>query len=205
MKPSKLLCTVYGLLADGDDHYRYIGQTQVKLNRRLASHWNTARNTDSPAYVYRWLRKCELDGVTITIHAIETECPLDAAEIEWIACFKEMYSDMTNLSVGGDKGALGIKRSEETKAKMRGPKSEATKMKMRKPKSEETRRKMSLAQLGNDKGLGSKNGNAVLVESDISMIRNLCKTHSLSDVGSMFGVTKATVWKVKERLSWKHI
>ncbi len=205
MKPRKLLCTVYGLLAEGDDHYRYIGQTQVKINRRLASHWNTARNTDAPSYVYRWMRKCEKAGISISIHVIEKDCPLDATEIKWIACFKEMHNDMTNISVGGDKGVLGIKRSEETKAKMRGPKSEATKKKMRKPKSVETKIKMSQAQRGNTKGLGSNNGNAVFTESDIFDVRSLCQTKSLSEIGKLYGVTKGTIWKIKERVSWKHV
>jgi len=197
-------CVVYGLKAEGDSHCRYIGQTQVSLEKRLAGHYNHARNSNSQSYANRWIRSVLSKDRAITIHLIEDDCIIDESEIKWIRHYRELYSDMVNVANGGKGGVLGVKRSEETKAKMRGPKSEATKLKMRKPKSEKTKAKMSLAQAGNTKGVGESNGNAKLTANKAILIMEMVQAGiSLSKIADKFGVTKGTVWKVKEDRSWR--
>ncbi len=111
---------------------------------------------------------------------------------------------MTNLSDGGC-GYVG-KRSEETRMKMRKPKSEEAKARMRKPKSADTRKRMSEALKGNSRGLGQKNGNATLTDAIVIDIKNrLRQGQSLTAIGKLHGVTKATVWKIKAGYSWSHV
>ena len=197
-------CVVYGLKAENDSHCRYIGQTQVSLEKRLAGHHNHARNSDSQSYANRWIRSVLREGRAISIHLIEYDCVLDESEIKWIKHYRCLYSDMVNIADGGKGGVLGMKRSEETKTKMRRPKSEATKLKMRKPKSEKTKVRMSLAQIGNTKGVGESNGNAKLTAEKAVQVMELVKSGvSLSKVAAIFGVTKGTIWKVKEGRNWR--
>ena len=197
-------CVVYGLKAENDSHCRYIGQTQVSLEKRLAGHCNHARNGKSQAFVYQWMRCVALEGRAISIHLIEDNCALSEGEVKWIKHYSGLYSDMVNMTKGGGCSLLGVRRSEETKAKMRGPKSEATKLKMRKPKSEKTKARMSLAQIGNTKGVGENNGNAKLTAEKAVKVMELVKSGvSLSKIAAMFGVTKGNIWKVKEGRSWR--
>lgn len=199
-------CVVYGLKAVGDDHCRYIGQTQVSLKKRLAGHLNHARNSHSQSYVYRWIRKIERADKAISIHLLEDDCVIDESEIKWIKHYRALYSDMVNVANGGKGGVLGVKRSEETKAKMRKPKSEETRRKMRKPKSAAARVKMSLAQIGNTKGVGEKNGRAKLTEKDVIAIMAMRKSGaSLSETARHFGVSKGSIWKIDDGRTWQHI
>lgn len=90
--------------------------------------------------------------------------------------------------------------------KMRKPKSEEAKARMRKPKSADTRKKMSEALKGNSRGLGQKNGNATLTDTIVIDIKNrLRQGQSLTAIGKLHGVTKATVWKIKAGYSWSHV
>lgn len=90
--------------------------------------------------------------------------------------------------------------------KMRKPKSEAHREKMRKPKSAETRKRMSEALKGNIRGKGQNNGQAVLTESVVIDIKDRLKQgQSLSEIGKLHGVTKATIWKIKAGYSWSHV
>lgn len=198
-------CVVYGLKAVGDDHCRYIGQTEVSLSKRLAGHLNHARNSDSQSHVHRWVRSIERKGGSISIQLIESDCAIDENEIKWIKHYRSLYTDMVNIANGGSGGVLGLKRSEEVKAKMRKPKSDETKLKMRKPKSAATKAKMSLAQLGNTKGVGEKNGNAKLTtEKAVEIMKMISKGLSLNKIAEIFGVSKSTIWKVKDGRAWRH-
>jgi hypothetical protein len=77
-------------------------------------------------------------------------------EILLISCFKDMGYKLANMSNGGEAGAFGVKRSEETKKKLSEIKlgkkhSKETKQKISnaaKNITEETKQKMSKAKLG---------------------------------------------------------
>ncbi len=198
------LCTVYALVSSEDDRVRYVGQTQKPISKRLTEHLAAARKGNTIAH--KWIRKTLSRGYDVKIIALEESATLNDSEVEWIAFFRTVYSDLTNISNGGDQGTLGLKLSEEVKAKMRKPKSAETRKLMSKPKSAETRAKMSLAQVGNTKGLGELNGKAVLTESDVKSIRDMvARGVSLQAVANEFCIQKAAVWKIKEGRTWSHV
>lgn len=145
-------------------------------------------------------------GFEIGIQLLEAECPWNEAERRWIAKYREMQPDiMTNLSDGGC-GYSG-KRSEETRQRMRWPRTEAQKKRLiANILSPESRRKIALAQIGNARGRGEKNGQAVLTENDVIEIRKkLQERISLSTIGRTYGVSKAAISKIRTGRTWKHL
>jgi len=200
-------CAVYGLYSSEDGVIRYIGQTmQRPIERRRVQHLSEAAKGRGVSRCHRWIRKVLREGFTLGLRVLEDDCLWNDGEKRWIALYRARYPHlMTNLSDGGS-GYSG-KRSLATRLKMSKPKPEWVRAKMRKPKSNATRVKMSLAQLGNRKGVGENNGSAMLTESAVIDIKNRLARggESLSSIGSRHGVTKATVWKVKTGRSWAHV
>lgn len=65
---------------------------------------------------------------------------------------------------------------------------------------------MSLAQLGNIKGRGEKNGCAVLDDDKVIQIkRKLQQNVSLMTLAREFGVSKAAISKIRTGRTWKHL
>lgn len=53
---------------------------------------------------------------------------------------------------------------------------------------------------------GSELKNSKLVESDIPKIREMIKQgHTYSQIGKRFGISKTTVWQIKEGVTWTHV
>ena len=197
---------MYWLSSSEDGEMRYIGQTQTSLSRRLASHLNSARNTNSQSHVYRWIRKELAQGNGITIHLLEDGAILDESEIRWIEYHRNIGANLTNISKGGDRGCFGIKRSEATKELMRHPKSVATRIKMMKPKSCETKSKMKVAQIGNTKSRGEANRHAVLNAESVVRIKTLLASGSgVTELAKIYGLQKSAISKIKTGRTWKHV
>jgi hypothetical protein len=53
--------------------------------------------------------------------------------------------------------------------------------------------------------LGSRTAKAVLKESDIPVIRDMCKTHLRKEVADMYGVSPMTISSIATNRYWKHI
>lgn len=203
-KDSGIKCTVYGLYSTEDGIIRYVGQTIQSLNRRLHQHLADSKRVDYRSY--RWIRKVLRSGYEIKIAAIEEDCVLGEAEKAWICYYKRITPNLTNVCEGGNSGPIGVKRSEETIRKMRGPKSEQHKANMRKPRSDETKALMSLSQIGNTKSRGESNRHAKLSIADVKTIRLLLSDNmSLSKIGSLFGLQKSAISKIKTGRTWSHI
>lgn len=165
-----------------------------------------AQNPKNDAPVQRWIRKTQANGFLIQIVVVESDAVLDEAEIRWIAIFKSRFKDCLNINPGGDRGALGLRRSDETKQKMRKPKSEETRQKMRKPKSEVARERMSLGQMGNTKARGEANRHAKLSIDDVRKIRELLTSGgSCTVIAKEFGVQKSCISKIAVGRSWSHV
>lgn len=49
------------------------------------------------------------------------------------------------------------------------------------------------------------NGKPKLTESQVKEIHSLLKDKTLREIGSMFGVSRQTIWLIKEERMWKHI
>lgn len=200
------VCSVYGLYSTENREIRYIGQTTQPLRGRLVQHLAEAARPPGTSRCHRWIRSVLRSGFKIGIELIEAGCPWDEAEKRWIALYHAKNPGrMTNLAAGGA-GYVG-KRSMETRMKMRKPKSESHKANMRgKPKSPEHRAKLILANMGNARGRGERNGQAVLSEANVIDIKSrLLRGESLSRIAAIHGVTKAAVWKIKDGRSWRHL
>lgn len=195
-------CTVYALRSSEVGDIRYIGQTMQPLAARLSQHIAEAERKRLTR-CHRWINSVRRRGFEVQIEPIEVDAEWNSAERKWIAHYRAA-TDLLNHSDGGC-GYSG-RRSRLTRWLMSRPKSEATRQKMRKPKSPATRQKMAVAQKGNTKGRGSRNGNAVLTEQSVREIKGLLTDGwSLSRVAARYGVQKPAVWKIKTGQSWAHV
>ena len=152
------MACVYVLhLASSPEDIRYVGRTKLDYpDKRLEIHMKDA-NTGKKYYIHNWIRKAQDSGDVVVARALETNLTWEesaAREIHYIAYYRSLGFDLTNMTSGGD-GApdlpeevrlaksiklKGQKRSEETRAKM----SAAQKGKHGKPCSPETKAKISL-------------------------------------------------------------
>ena len=117
---------------------------------------------------------------------------------------------MTNISDGGC-GYVG-KRSDATRKRMSGPKSKEhteklrANMRSRFAAGTEARKKMAVTQMGNTRGRGEKNGEAVLTEADVIKIRQkLQEGQSLTVLARAYGVSKAAMSKIRTGRTWKYL
>lgn len=206
MNKEGAIWNVYSLCSSEDERIRYVGQTTPPIRKRLAQHLSDARNRCSDYPVQRWILKAERNGHKISIELLEDRCERDLSEIEWIAFFRSVYNDLTNVSNGGDHGLIGRKHTDETLQKMRKPKSEYTRQRMRKPKSIEARRNMSLGQLGNTKSQGESNRHARLtVEKVIDIKRKLMEGIGGSQLAREYGLKKSAISKIRVGRNWSHV
>lgn len=54
--------------------------------------------------------------------------------------------------------------------------------------------------------IGSKNGQSILVESDVKKIKSILKSNqSDSEIASMFGVHRLTIWDIRKKRTWRHV
>ncbi len=201
------ICSIYGLYSTKDGVIRYIGQTmQQPLHRRLVQHLAEAARPPGTSRCHRWIRSVVRSGYGIGIELIESGCPWDDAEKRWIALYKSKYPGrMTNLSAGGS-GYVG-KRSMATRMKMRKPKSESHKARMRgRQMSTEHKAKLAQANIGNAKGRGERNGQATLSEADVIDIKQCLQvSEPISRIAARYGVTKATISKIRTGRTWRHL
>lgn len=146
---------IYWLSDPRTSEMRYIGQTTHKLEYRLKSHCKTPQKEKT--HKTWWIRQLRKIGLKPKIHLLQIlpdKTSLNLAEIYWIAHFKMLGCDLTNIAPGGE-GRHGP-FSDETKRKMSDAHkgktlSDETKLKMSLAKqnmSDETKRKISIAHFG---------------------------------------------------------
>lgn len=96
-------CLVYGMAAD-DGRIRYVGQTRMTLNRRLAYHFKNS--TESNSLVNRWLRGAK--GVDIIL--LDDNATWDVSEILWIERLRLQGADLLNQTRGGADTIHAVRR-----------------------------------------------------------------------------------------------
>jgi len=200
-------CKVYALSSSENGRIRYIGQTIQSLSRRLAQHIADAKRfAESKSYLHRWIRKTLRNGYNLQINLIDSDCVVDLSEAQWIACFRKTTPDLVNTEDGGKTGKLGHKLSDETKAKMRGPKSVTHRVNISKGLRGTHSEKRSLSQVGNSKSKGESNRHAVLTENQVIEIKRELKSGCVgSELARKYGVQKSAISKINVGRSWKHI
>lgn len=119
-----------------------------------------------------------------------------AHEILLIASFKDMGYKLANLSLGGESGAFGVKRSNETKLKL----SEAQKKRPKifgKKHTEETKQKIRLAHLGkkkNPEAVAKSNAAQKGKKRDPILVEKTASAHR--------GMKRSEETKAKMRAAW---
>lgn len=109
---------IYVLIDPRNNEIRYVGQTHRTLKERYWEHVGTSRRGNN--YCRNWINlliKSELYPIIELVEEVD-ESDWVFWEKYWIAQFKCWGFNLTNLSIGGE-GCFGVKRSEETKQKMR--------------------------------------------------------------------------------------
>ncbi len=111
---------IYGLIDPRTHMIRYVGLSS--LDRRPSDHRSTALLKNDNSHRSNWIRELDsidLDYEICLLEICASRSQLNLAEIWWIAYGRACGWPLTNLTDGGDGGALGRKHTEETKAKLK--------------------------------------------------------------------------------------
>lgn len=131
---------IYGLVDPRNGHLRYVGKTVQSAAYRFAQHMShRVRNRTKCSSWIRSLQNAGMKPEMVSLEACE-EMNWKETEKFWIASFKLMGADLTNLAEGGT-GSSGFKLTAEQKAKI------AKAMTGRKL-SDENKRKLALSKIG---------------------------------------------------------
>lgn len=140
------VCTIYALFDPATEELRYIGKTTKSLGTRLSQHIYDSRHG------VRNHRNCWIRSVCTPMIRVLVVVPNDLGsetEQRIIAFYKANGCRLVNATDGGE-GNVGLKHSEETRAKLR----EAHRKRPRQH-SVETRAKMSASLKGHNTSRGS--------------------------------------------------
>lgn len=100
---------IYRLIDPKTNLVRYVGQTTKKLEKRLSSHINKAKNTpNKTTHKNTWIKSLISENLKPIIELIEVVSDDEWKEKEkyYIKKYKELGFDLLNLSEGGDSGCM---------------------------------------------------------------------------------------------------
>ena len=119
-------CKIYALISPKTpEEYRYIGQTQQSLTKRLSGHLYDAERKNN--YVQCWIRKLIKQNIKPQIILIDNNGIWNESEKYYIQKYRKDGHKLTNLTDGGNAFSgmsgeynpfYGKKHSEETKRKI---------------------------------------------------------------------------------------
>jgi hypothetical protein len=110
---------IYGLVDPRTSELRYVGKTTRSLPKRLSGHI-VRTNLTPKRHSSRWIAGVVKDGLAPEIFEIERVRAGDdwqAAEQFWIAYFRAIGADLTNLANGGE-GVGGVRLSAERRREL---------------------------------------------------------------------------------------
>lgn len=106
---------IYGLIDPRDGQLRYVGKTVQPLHNRLLRHVSTTCVT---THVYNWILSLKAEGLRPDIFEIDSVTESwEEAEQHWIAYFRSIGANLTNLTSGGI-GLKGHHHNRESRSKM---------------------------------------------------------------------------------------
>jgi len=107
---------IYALIDPCTGRVRYVGQTHLRLTKRIALHIADSRRGTS-THSARWLRSLGHAPIGLVLEVVQgnDDTALDTAERKWIAAYRDLDPDLTNHSDGGQ---VGHNHSPESRAKM---------------------------------------------------------------------------------------
>lgn len=221
---------IYGLscTCHPERGYRYIGLTSQGAQRRLWGHRKSARRGKAWP-VYSWMRKHgDTNVISTVLEELETPEELAAAEMRWIAHFRERAQADLNMTDGGE-GTFGWVMPEEIRlAHSARLKAEyASGLRTHAPLTDEGRARMSAAARArmSDPDYAAEHARKVkekwaknpemlararenmspLTPDDVADIRAMYDamddiTHS--DIGELYGVSSVTIGQIIRYERW---
>lgn len=206
---------IYGLVDPITDEIRYVGKSN-KPNRRFKRHIINSKYKRT--YKDKWLLKLLSNDLKPKLIILE-KCTKD----NWVereVYHISKYDNLTNLTLGGE-GLCGYEftkihkqRISENHYDVSGKNnpmfgrnhSDEVKEKSRlralgRKANKDTKKKMS------DKKRGENNNNVKLNKKDVLKIRELYKSgnYQKKELADLFNVQGPCIYKIINRLSWKHI
>ncbi len=109
---------IYILIDPRDDEVRYVGWT-FNINKRYKSHISNRKQLKH-TYKIMWIEQLVSLNMLPKYEIIESGYGVElaaVAEKKWIAYYKNIGTNLTNLTEGGD-GASGWKHTEQSKEKL---------------------------------------------------------------------------------------
>lgn len=147
----------------------YIGQTVRTLGARISDHFRS-----TVGRFPRALRKYGLDNFDFSVvESCESKEVMNERERYWISFFSSNGSEGYNLTEGGENppSQKGVKRSEETKLKLRGLRNSlGTK------RSDEMKNRLAEAMAGNKNSFGHKRSDETKEKMSISAKKRIIST-----------------------------
>ena len=110
---------VYGLIDPRDLNLRYVGYTASTLKKRVGQHCQPSK-LKTNSYKNNWIKSIKLTGLLPEIYMIEAHETKDEAllaETELIAYYKYIGCELTNVTDGGEEGAIYV-RTDAVKDKI---------------------------------------------------------------------------------------
>ena len=188
---------IYTLTDPRDGRVRYVGKTNNK-ETRLANHISNAKTIKHNRHVCNWIKELLALGLKPVFKVIE-ECVDNWAEreVSWIAHYKAIGCKLTNNSIGGESGALGVTHTEEYKENLSKIMKGNTRAKGA-IKSLEHRAKLSK---------NNKRAKAVLTEQEVILVCQLINQGLKGRVikKQVPNIKPHILWNIKNGKSWIHL
>lgn len=213
----------------------YVGKTHDPENRFMAHLYAASGNTTNKYLVHRAIKKYGQDNFSFqTIDEFDNEKDALEAEKFWIEFFRSDVNRFGsgygyNLTAGGE-GISGLKHSQEAKDKVSNANKGRvfnleTRKRMSKSHTGKPSPMLGHQQTNNQKQLqsqmvsgnknyfydkhyaGEQNAFSVLTEKQVIEIIEFLKnkTYKQNVIAKMYGVTPATINKIKTKRSWIHL
>ncbi len=178
---------------------QYVGITGRTLRQRWKEHISDALLRPKRSALGAAIRKYGADQFAIEpIFSAFSWTDLCIAERMLIEQHETLKPHGYNLSPGGE-GNLGIKRSDETRARLRAGR-------LGKRHTAETKAHMSSAKMGISQNVGAANGGAKLTDSQAREAKRLLRAGIKQRVvARQFGISYTAAWKIANDLKWAHL